>query len=62
MAIRREQPDSPTDFSFKIVLGRIGHGTTRTLRLDPGEKGAYDLWQEGLMRAVSQAAMAPVAK
>ena len=46
-AIKRERPDSATDYSFRVV------SAGGAVRVDPGSKEAYELWQEGLMAAVS---------
>ena len=46
-AIKRDKPTSETDFTFRIVT------RDTSLRLDPGSRNNYQMWQEGLMRAVA---------
>ena len=39
--------EAQSDFTFRIVTAGA------TLRLDPGSKEAFDLWQQGLTAAIS---------
>ena len=44
-ALKRERPDSETDFSFRLVT------KAASLRLDPGSLEAWLQWQENLLQA-----------
>lgn len=46
-AMRRESPDSETDFTFRLVAPEA------TLRIDPQGREAYACWEVGVMRAVA---------
>jgi len=48
-AIQRQVPDSPRDFSFRILT----KSHKRILRIDPGNGATYRRWEEGLLTALS---------
>ena len=45
--LARPASEAQTDFTFCIITA------TGSLRLDPGSKAAFDLWQQGLTTAIS---------
>ena len=46
-AIKRERPNSTTDYTFRVVT----EGGTVTI--SPGSREAFQKWQEGLMASVA---------
>ena len=46
-AIKREKPNSESDFTFRIVTEEA------TIKINPGSRTAFQQWQEGLMAAVA---------
>ena len=49
LGVRREKPDSPSDFSFRVAT------PATVVRIGCYDAGAYHSWQDGLMLCMSAA-------